>query len=57
MNEIERFAREVEANIEGLAADCDVQALSRIWVRESPATNIPTTSRGSAGRLSRRRRT
>ena len=34
MNEIERFAREVEANIEGLAADCDVQALSRIWVRE-----------------------
>ena len=57
MNEIERFAREVEANIEGLAADCDVQALSRIWVREITRHSIPTTSRGSAGRLSSRRRT
>ena len=34
MNEIERFAREVEANIKGLSEDRDVQALSRIWLRE-----------------------
>jgi len=34
MNEIERFAQEVAANVKGLAADRDVQALSRIWVRE-----------------------
>ena len=34
MNETERFAREVEANIKGLGEDRDVQALSRIWVRE-----------------------
>lgn len=34
MNELERFAAEVEANIEGLHNDHDVQALSRIWLRE-----------------------
>ncbi len=34
MSEPERFAAEVAANIRGLAADGDVQALSRIWVRE-----------------------
>lgn len=34
MNEIERFKAEVAANIQGLQADKDVQALSRIWVRE-----------------------
>lgn len=34
MNEIEKFREEVRSNIEGLAADQDVQALSRIWVRE-----------------------
>lgn len=34
MDEIERFKAEVEANIESLAQDADVQALSRIWVRE-----------------------
>ncbi len=34
MNEIERFAAEVEANIDGLHEDQDVQALSRIWLRE-----------------------
>jgi cephalosporin hydroxylase len=34
MNEIERFAQEVAANIKGLAEDRDVQALSRIWARE-----------------------
>jgi cephalosporin hydroxylase len=34
MTEPERFAAEVAANIRGLAADGDVQALSRIWVRE-----------------------
>jgi cephalosporin hydroxylase len=34
MDEKEQFAAEVAANIRGLAADADVQALSRIWVRE-----------------------
>ena len=34
MNELEHFAAEVEANIEGLHNDHDVQALSRIWLRE-----------------------
>lgn len=34
MNEIEKFRAEVQANISGLAADKDVQALSRIWLRE-----------------------
>lgn len=34
MNEAERFAAQVAANIAGLKADKDVQALSRIWVRE-----------------------
>ena len=34
MNEIERFQAEVRDNIAGLRADADVQALSRIWVRE-----------------------
>jgi len=34
MDEIERFAREVAANIKGLGEDRDVQALSRIWIRE-----------------------
>lgn len=34
MNKIEEFAAEVAANIKGLEADKDVQALSRIWARE-----------------------
>lgn len=34
MNPIEQFKAEVAANIQGLRADVDVQALSRIWVRE-----------------------
>jgi cephalosporin hydroxylase len=34
MNEIEKFRAEVAANIRGLGEDVDVQALSRIWVRE-----------------------
>lgn len=34
MTEPERFAAEVASNIRSLAADRDVQALSRIWVRE-----------------------
>lgn len=34
MDEIERFEAEVAANIAGLREDRDVQALSRIWVRE-----------------------
>ena len=34
MNEIEKFQQEVRANIRGLMNDHDVQALSRIWVRE-----------------------
>lgn len=34
MDEIERFKAEVEANIESLGRDSDLQALSRVWVRE-----------------------
>jgi len=34
MNENERFQAEVRENIEALGRDTDVQALSRIWVRE-----------------------
>jgi cephalosporin hydroxylase len=35
MDEIERFHTEVRANVDGLMADADVQALSRIWIRET----------------------
>jgi cephalosporin hydroxylase len=34
MNEVEKFEAEVAQNIKGLGEDKDVQALSRIWVRE-----------------------
>lgn len=34
MDQIQQFREEVESNISGLAADKDLQALSRIWVRE-----------------------
>lgn len=34
MNEHEKFTAEVAANIDGLHADQDVRALSRIWLRE-----------------------
>ncbi len=34
MSEVAKFAAEVAANIDGLKADRDVQALSRVWVRE-----------------------
>lgn len=34
MNDIERFRAEVADNIAGLRQDVDVQALSRIWLRE-----------------------
>jgi cephalosporin hydroxylase len=34
MNPTEKFQKEVQDNIAGLAADLDLQALSRIWVRE-----------------------
>ncbi|PNS09301.1 cephalosporin hydroxylase family protein [Solilutibacter silvestris] len=34
MNETERFQTEVAGNIAGLKRDIDVQALSRIWLRE-----------------------
>ncbi len=34
MSEAAKFAAEVAANIDGLKADHDVQALSRVWVRE-----------------------
>ena len=34
MNPIEEFKEEVRRNIAGLAGDRDVQALSRIWIRE-----------------------
>lgn len=35
MNPNEAFEREVRANIDGLKADKDMQALSRIWMREA----------------------
>lgn len=34
MNELEKFRAEVDANVRGLGSDVDVQALSRIWLRE-----------------------
>lgn len=34
MNPHEQFCQEVAENIEGLGADTDLQALSRVWVRE-----------------------
>jgi len=34
MNPIEQFNNEVKENIKGLGEDKDLQALSRIWVRE-----------------------
>lgn len=34
MNQNELFKEEVESNIRSLAADADLQALSRIWIRE-----------------------
>jgi cephalosporin hydroxylase len=34
MNPIEQFKNEVKENIKGLSQDLDLQALSRIWVRE-----------------------
>jgi cephalosporin hydroxylase len=34
MNENEKFLAEVRKNIEGLVEDSDIQALSRIWLRE-----------------------
>lgn len=34
MNPDEQFEQEVQRNIDGLAGDLDVQALSRIWLRE-----------------------
>ena len=34
MSESEKFRNEVQNRIEGLKADLDVQALSRIWLRE-----------------------
>lgn len=34
MSEIEKFKEEVRTNIKSLGNDADVQALSRIWVRE-----------------------
>lgn len=34
MNEIDKFEAQVAANIDGLLEDRDVQALSRIWLRE-----------------------
>ena len=41
MDEIEKFQREVQQNIESLAADKDVQALSRIWAREVTRHKYP----------------
>lgn len=34
MSEVKRFKEEMQANILGLSKDQDVQALSRIWIRE-----------------------
>lgn len=34
MNPLQQFEKEVDKNIEGLAGDRDLQALSRVWVRE-----------------------
>lgn len=41
MDEIEKFRQDVRQNIAGLAADKDVQALSRIWAREVTRHKYP----------------
>lgn len=41
MNEVAKFFRQVATNIEGLKADKDIQALSRIWVREISPHKYP----------------
>ena len=41
MNEMEKFLSQVATNIEGLKADQDIQALSRIWVREISSHKYP----------------
>lgn len=41
MNEMEKFLSQVATNIEGLKADQDIQALSRIWVREISPHKYP----------------
>lgn len=41
MNEVEKFFSQVATNIEGLKADRDIQALSRIWVREISPHKYP----------------
>ena len=48
MDEVKRFFAEVAANVEGLSRDKDVQALSRIWVREI-ARHGPWPRRDGAG--------
>jgi cephalosporin hydroxylase len=41
MNEMAKFFSQVATNIEGLKADHDIQALSRIWVREISPHKYP----------------
>ena len=41
MNEVAKFFSQVATNIEGLKADLDIQALSRIWVREISPHKYP----------------
>jgi cephalosporin hydroxylase len=41
MNPRDQFEREVAANIEGLGKDQDVQALSRVWLREISPHKYP----------------
>ncbi|MEG4301599.1 cephalosporin hydroxylase family protein [Microcoleus sp. D3_18a_C4] len=41
MNEMAKFFTQVATNIEGLKADQDIQALSRIWVREISPHKYP----------------
>lgn len=41
MNEMEKFLSQVATNIEGLKADQDIHALSRIWVREISPHKYP----------------
>lgn len=35
MDEVEKFSAEVQANIHGLDSDRDLQALSKVWIREA----------------------
>ena len=45
MDMTEKFQQEVQANIDGLKRDRDMQDLSRIWLRDTLPLNLNWNSR------------